>query len=179
MSYYTSERVLMENERESRISHFRLWVLIVIPLLAILFQLYVPFYIKFLQYLDVPLLVTIYFAMMRRSQLGGLAIGMVLGLAQDSLSSNPVGMFGICRTVIGYIAASLALRIDVEHPMIRMLVTFCFYLLDQGLLWLLERSLLRLQPLFDIKQALLLALLNAVVGVALFHFLDRLKQLQR
>ncbi len=166
---------MLESERESRISHFPTWVLIVVPLLAILFQLYVPLYVRFLQYLDIPLLVTVYFAMMRRSQLGGLAIGMILGLAQDSLSRNPVGMFGICRTLIGYIAASLALRIDVEHPLIRVLVTFCFYLLDQGLLWVLERSLLQLHPVFDYRQAFLLAFLNAVVGVALYHFLDRTK----
>ncbi len=176
MSYYSSDRVSLDSERESRISHFHLWVLIVIPLLAILFQLYIPLYIKFLQYLDIPLLVTIYFAMMRRSQLGGLAIGMILGLAQDSLSRNPIGMFGICRSIVGYIAASLALRIDVDHPLVRLLITFSFYLLDQFLLWLLERALLQLQPIFDFRQALLLGFLNAVVGVALFHFLDRLKQ---
>jgi len=175
MSYYSSERALLESERESRISHFHVWVLIVIPLLAILFQLYIPLYISFLQYLDIPLLVTIYFAMMRRSQLGGLVIGMLLGLAQDSLSNNPIGMFGICRTIVGYSAASLALRIDVDHSLIRLLVTFCFYVFDQFLLWVLERALLQLHPLFDYRQALLLGFLNAVVGVALFHFLDRMK----
>ena len=166
---------MLDSEREGRISHFRIWVLIVIPLLAILFQLYIPLYIRFLQYLDIPLLITVYFAMMRRSQLGGLAIGMVLGLAQDSLSRNPIGTFGICRTLVGYAAASLALRIDVEHPLIRLIVTFVFYVMDQGLLWILERALLQLQPVFDYRQELLLAFLNAVVGVALFHFLDRMK----
>jgi len=113
--------------------------------------------------------------MMRRSQLGGLVIGMLLGLAQDSLSNNPIGMFGICRTIVGYSAASLALRIDVDHSLIRLLVTFCFYVFDQFLLWVLERALLQLHPLFDYRQALLLGFLNAVVGVALFHFLDRMK----
>ncbi len=175
MSYYPTERMLLDSDRETRISHFRVWVLIVVPLLAILFQLYVPLYVQFLQYLDIPLLITIYFAMMRRSQLGGLATGMVLGLAQDSLSRNPIGMFGICRTLVGYIAASLALRIDVDHPLIRLAITFCFYVFDQFLLWVLERALLQLQPIFDYRQALILGFLNAVVGVALYHFLDRLK----
>ena len=174
MSYY-SDRVSIDSERESRISHFHIWVLIVIPLLAILFQLYIPLYIKFLQYLDIPLLVTVYFAMMRRSQMRGLTIGMFLGLAQDSLSRNPIGMFGICRTIVGYIAASLALRIDVDHSLIRLLVTFCFYVFDYSLLWLLERALLQQRPVFDYHQALLLGLLNAIVGVALFRMLDRMK----
>jgi hypothetical protein len=39
MSYSMDDRVLLDTERESRISHFRTWVLILIPLLAILFQL--------------------------------------------------------------------------------------------------------------------------------------------
>lgn len=172
---YDSERILLASERETRISHFRAWVLILVPLLAILFQLYIPLFIPFLRYLEIPLLVTIYFAMMRHSQIGGMVIGMLLGLAEDSLSNNPLGMFGICRTLVGYLAASIALKIDVEHPLIRLVANFLFFLFDQFLLWVLERALLQLQAIFDIKQAMILGFLNAVVGVALFHFLDRLK----
>jgi rod shape-determining protein MreD len=175
MSYSMDDRILLDSERESRISHFRLWVLIAIPLLAILFQLYVPLLIPFLAFLDIPLLVTIYFAMMRRSQLGGMFTGMVLGLAQDSLSRDPLGMFGICRTLVGYCSASIALRIDVDHPLIRLIITFGFYQFDQFMLWVLERALLQLNVIFDWKQALLIGFLNGVVAVALFHFLDRLK----
>lgn len=175
MSYSMDDRVLLDSERESRISHFRIWILIAIPLLAILFQLYVPLLLPFLGFLDIPLLVTIYFAMMRRSQLGGMFTGMALGLAQDSLSRDPLGMFGICRTLVGYFSASIALRIDVEHPLIRLVITFCFYLFDQFMLWVLERALLQLNVIFDWRQALLIGFLNGVVAIALFHFLDRLK----
>jgi rod shape-determining protein MreD len=175
MSYSMDDRVLLGSERESRISHFRIWVLIAIPLLAILFQLYVPLLLPFLGFLDIPLLVTIYFAMMRRSQLGGMFTGMALGLAQDSLSRDPLGMFGICRTLVGYFSASIAQRIDVEHPLIRLVTTFAFYLFDQFMLWVLERALLQLNVIFDWRQALLIGFLNGVVAIALFHFLDRLK----
>jgi rod shape-determining protein MreD len=75
----------------------------------------------------------------------------------------------------GYFSASIALRIDVEHPAIRWLVCFMFFMFDQFMLWILERALLDLNVAFDYRQALLLGFLNAVVGVALFHFLDRLK----
>ncbi len=176
MTYPSGDRILLGNQRESQISRFRVWVLILIPLLAIVFQLYVPLFLPFLRYLEVPLLVTIYFAMMRRSQIGGLTIGMLLGLAEDSLSSNPIGMFGICRSMVGYFAASIALKIDVDHPMVRFLVNFAFYLFDQFLLWVLERALLQLHSVFDTRQALILGALNAVVGVALFHFFDKLKE---
>jgi rod shape-determining protein MreD len=176
MSYSMDDRVLLDTERESRISHFRAWVLVLIPLLAILFHFYVPLVFPFLRYLEIPLLITIYFGMMRRSQAGGMFIGMVLGLAEDSLSQNPIGMLGICRTLVGYFSASIALRIDVEHPIIRFVVCFFFFLFDQFMLWVLKRALLESQVAFDYRQALLLGSLNAVVGVALFHFLDRLKR---
>jgi hypothetical protein len=32
-----------------------------------------------------------------------------------SPSSNPLGMYGIVKTLVGYFAASVGLRIDVEH----------------------------------------------------------------
>ena len=175
MAYSTDDRVLLDSERESRISHFRVWVLVLIPLLAVLFQLYTPLFIPFLRNLEVTLIVTIYFAMMRRSQVGGLFTGMVLGLAEDSFSKNYLGMYGICRTLVGYFAASIALRIDVEHPLIRLIGIFCFYLFDQFLYWVLQRALLQLTVVFDWRQALLYGLLNAIVGLLLFHFLDRLK----
>jgi len=176
MSYSMDDRVLLDTERESRISHFRAWVLVLIPLLALLFHFYVRMVFPFLHYLEIPLLITIYFGMMRRSQIGGMFIGMVLGLAEDSLALLPIGLLGICRTLVGYFAASIALRIDVEHPVIRFVVCFSFFLFDQFMLWVLKHALLLSDISFDYRQALGLAALNAVVGVALFHFLDRLKR---
>jgi rod shape-determining protein MreD len=176
MPYSMDDRVLLDTERESRISHFRVWVLILIPLLAMVFQLYVPLFFPFLRFLEIPLLITIYFGMMRRSQVGGLFIGMVLGLTQDSLFLHPIGMLGICRTLVGYFSASIALRIDVEHPVVRLFVCFFFFVFDQFMFWVLQRALLELNIAFDYRQAILFGILNAVVGLAIFHFLDRLKR---
>jgi hypothetical protein len=67
------------------------------------------------------------------------------------------------------------LKIDVEHPLIRLIITFAFYQFDQFMLWVLERALLQLNVIFDWRQALLIGFLNGVVAIALFHFLDRLK----
>jgi hypothetical protein len=41
---------------------------------------------------------------------------------------------------------------------------------------LLQRSLLDKPAVFDIQTELILASLNAVIGVALFHFLDKLRR---
>jgi len=137
----------------------------------------VPRFFDFLGYLELPLLVTIYFALMRRSQIGGLFIGAFIGLAQDSLSiKQPLGMFGIVKTLVGYFAASVGLRIDVEHPMIRLVLTFFFYFFHQLLYWVLARGLLGKQAVFEIQRTLELGLLNAVVGATLFHVLDRFRE---
>jgi rod shape-determining protein MreD len=123
-----------------------------------------------------PLLVVVYFALMRRSQISGLLVGALVGLAQDSLSKNPLGMLGIVNTLVGYFAASVGLRLDVDHPLIRLLLTFFFFLFHQFFYWLMVRALLG-QPLqFDVERTLVLGLLNAVVGVSLFHFLDKLRK---
>jgi hypothetical protein len=42
--------------------------------------------------------------------------------------------------------------------------------------WVLQRSLLDQPAVFDIQTELILAALNAVIGVGLFHFLDKLRR---
>jgi rod shape-determining protein MreD len=175
---YSEERLLLGNQRESRISRFRAWVFFVIPLASILFQLYIPLFFQFLGFLDLPLLVTVYFALMRRSPLAGVAVGALVGLAQDSLSKNPLGMFGIIKTLVGYFAASVGLRFDVEHAAVRLILAYFFYVFHQFFYWVLARALLGQQMEFDASRTLFLGVLNAAVALALFHFLDKLKARQ-
>lgn len=176
----TGDRYLVGNQRE-QVSRFRVRTLFLVPLAAILFQVYiprmVPHFFDFLGDLELPLLVTIYFALMQRSPIGGLFFGAAIGLVQDSLwVKQPLGMYGIAKTLVGYFAASVGLRIDVEHTAIRFLLTFFFYFFHQFLYWVLTRGLLGKPVGLDVQSTLVLGLLNAVVGVTLFHFLDRLKE---
>jgi rod shape-determining protein MreD len=173
---YSDDRVVVHNQRDTQISRFKAWVLFLVPLAAILFQVYIPLFFQFLAYLELPLIVTVYFALMRRSPIGGLLVGALVGLAQDSLSKNPLGMFGITKTIIGYVAASVGLRLDVDHPMIRLILGFLFFVFHQFIFWALSRGLLGQQMNFETQRTLVLGLLNAVVAVSLFHFLDKLKE---
>jgi rod shape-determining protein MreD len=168
-------RLLLSSQREGQVSRFRAWVFFLVPLAAILFQVYVPLFFQFLGFVEMPLLVVIYFALMRRSQINGLMIGALVGLAQDSLSKNPLGMFGIVKTLVGYFAASVGLRIDADHAIVRMLLVFFFYVFHQFFYWVMVQALLGKQMSFDPYRTLLLALLNALVGISLFHFLDKLR----
>src|SRR5215831_1504717 len=106
----SSSRMLLSSQREGQIARFRAWVLLLVPVLAIGFQIYVPLFFPFAHFVEMPLLVVVYFALMRRGQIGGLFIGAAVGLAQDSLSQKtPLGLFGIVNTLVGYFAASMGM----------------------------------------------------------------------
>ena len=161
--------------RKSRASKFK-WVSIVgIPLAAILFQVYVPRFFTTLAYLEMPLLVTVYFSLMRRSPPSGVLFGMCIGLAQDSLSNQPLGMFGIVKTLVGYFAASVGQRFEANSAVLRLVLAFFFFFFHQFFYWVLARALLGQAVSFEPLQTLVLAVLNAAVAVPLFHILDKLR----
>jgi rod shape-determining protein MreD len=170
-----SEQLLTDAPRKSRISKLRPWVMIIAPLFAILFQVYVPQLFGFLAYLELPLLVTVYFALIRRSPLSGLLFGAAVGLAQDSLSHQPLGMFGIVKTLVGYFAGSVSLRFDVDNVMIRLILAFFFFFFHEFFRWVLARALLGISVDFNPQQTVVLGGLNAVVAIPLFMILDKLK----
>src|ERR1039458_8386915 len=61
----------------------------VVPLavtLALVLQAFFPVHFRWANYLELPLLVTLYFALSKRNPSSGLLLGMVIGLLQDSLS---------------------------------------------------------------------------------------------
>ena len=173
-----SDRLALGRLGPARTTRLRRWALIVVPLAAILFQVYVPLFVPFLAYLELPLLVTVYLALLRQSPISGMFTGATIGLIQDSLSHQPLGMFGIVKTLVGYFAASVSMRFDVGLPVLRLLLGFFFFLFHQVLYWVLVRALLgQLVPL-EVRQALLVGVLNGVVAVPLFHILDKLKERQ-
>jgi rod shape-determining protein MreD len=164
-----------EPSRKERNSMFNIAVIVGISLLSILFRVYVSRFIPYLQYLELPLLVTVYFSLMWRSPIAGLFFGAAIGLAQDSLSHQPLGMFGIVKTLVGYFAASMSLRVDVGNPLLRLVLGFFFFFFHQLFYWVLANALLGETLGFELPQALVVAILNAIVAVFLYQLLDRLK----
>jgi rod shape-determining protein MreD len=177
MNYSDDSHVLLSSQREGQISRFRFWVMLAVPLAAIFFQIYVPLFFQFLGYLEMPLLVVVYFSLMRRSQIYGLLVGAFVGLGHDSLSSKtPLGMHGIVDTLVGYFAASVGVRFDVDNVLLRAFLAFFFFVFHQFFYWVMARSLLSQQLTFELQKTLILGLLNAIVAVFLFHFLDKLRE---
>jgi rod shape-determining protein MreD len=147
----------------------------VVPLLAVLSQVYVPRFIPFLAYLELPLLITVHFALSRGKPISALFYGMYIGLVQDSLSHQPIGMYGIVKTLVGYFAASVSMRFDVQNPLVTFILSFFFYFFHQFFYWVLVRALLGETIAFDVQQTLTFGLLNAAVALPLFRILDKLK----
>jgi rod shape-determining protein MreD len=145
--------------------------------LALVFQAFVPVLFHWASYLELPLLVTLYFALSKRNPSSGLLLGMVVGLLQDSLSRTPLGLYGIAKTVVGFAGSSIGARIDVEHPVARFLLTIVFYLFHHVVFALTSRRLLAQQDVSYITKPILIAsVVDAFVTMALFPLLDRFRK---
>ena len=150
---------------------------ILIPLVAVFLQAFVPLRLRFFSIFDLPLLVVIFFAVARRSQVSGMLSGAVIGLLQDALTpSLPLGVYGIANTIVGYGASSLGVKIDVENSGSRFLMILFFYVVHEIVYFTVARGLVGLTLHWSWLHELGSAFANAVIGVALFALLDRFKQ---
>jgi len=152
-------------------------VTIGVPLAALVLQAYIPKYFPgFAVYVDLPLLVTIFFAMARRNPIAGLFTGAIIGLVQDMLGHNPIGIYGMAKTVVGYLASSLGVKLDVENPGARFLVTLGFYVVHSAVYFAIARYMVSMRQSWSWPHGILAGLVNAFIGVLLYFMLDRFKQ---
>jgi len=147
-----------------------------VPLIALFLQSFVPRRFPAFSYLDLPLLVTIFFAMARRNPIAGLLTGAAIGLAQDMLGAYPIGIYGIAKTVVGYGASSLGAKLDVENAGARFLVTLGFYLAHQAVYFTVARGMVNLTLNWSWSRGILAGVVNALLGMFLYFMLDKFKQ---
>ena len=168
----------IRSESHIEVHKFRAGAIIIATLLALVIQASFPIHFTKAAIIDLPLLVTIYFGLSRRNPSTGLLLGMVIGLLQDSLSGPtvPLGLHGIAKTIIGYLASSIGARLDTEHPAARFALTAAFFVTHQGLLVLTRRILLAQPEPWFTMHLFVAALVNALVAVFLFLLLDRLRK---
>jgi rod shape-determining protein MreD len=165
-------------EAHIEVHKFRGGAIVAATILALFIQTSVPVYFPKFAVIDLPLLITIYFGLSRRNPSTGLLLGMMIGLLQDSLSGPtvPLGLNGIAKTVVGYLASSIGARLDTEHPAARFALTIMFFGLHQGIVILTRRLLLAQPEVWFTSRMGIAALVNALVGVFLFMLLDRLRK---
>ncbi len=165
------------SRREVEQQSFSLPVALLVPLGAILLQVLLPKLLPRLTILDLPLIVTLFFAVSRRSPIAGTTTGATIGLLQDVLTSQPIGVNGMAKSLIGYAAASLGSQIDVDNNATRALLTFGFCLLQSVLIYLIERRLLGIVGFHLLwLHELLRAVVNTAVALPVFYLLDRTKR---
>jgi rod shape-determining protein MreD len=151
--------------------------ILLVAFLSLVLQAFLHKYGRWAELIDLPLLVTIYFGVSRRNPVSGMLLGATIGLLQDALGhDNPIGMYGIAKTCVGYVASSVGARIDTEHPIARFGLIFLLYHFHQVILSVTQRALLNhAAPMFTIR-LLIDSLVTAGVGVLLFAGLDRLRR---
>lgn len=163
---YTSRRELEEHS-------FSPAVTLLVPIAAIVVQVLLARLYWRLAMLDLPLIVVIFFAVSRRSPAAGTLTGAAIGLIQDALTGRPIGVNGMSKSVIGYIAASIGVQVDVDSLLTRVIMNFVFSLLNSAILFLIDRRLLGQAGLhIQWLQELLRALANTVIAIPIFLLLD-------
>ncbi|HTA87362.1 MAG: rod shape-determining protein MreD [Silvibacterium sp.] len=167
--------LMASTRREADDRSFPLLIYVLIPALALGLQSFVSLHFPLFATLDLPLMVVIYFAMTRRNPAASTIGGALMGIAQDALTRQPLGVFGIAKAVIGYVAGSLGVRIDTESHGTRLLLTFLFVMLHNAIDWVLVRHLLTEPMVWNWFHELLRAVINTLVAVVIFALLDRAK----
>jgi rod shape-determining protein MreD len=146
-------------------------------ILALVLQAFLHKFGHWSEMIELPLLVTIYFGVSRRNPVSGLFLGAAIGILQDALShDNPIGLYGIAKTLVGYLASSVGAKIDTEHPISRFGLVFVLFHFHQAVLAITQRALLsRPAPIFNLH-LFLSSIVSAGFAVLLFALLDRLRK---
>jgi rod shape-determining protein MreD len=162
-----------DTRRDFEIHRFPVLIYGLIPLVALVLQAWLPRLLGAYAWFDLPLVVTVYFALGRRSPIQGTLMGAALGIFEDALTHHAIGINGIAKTVVGFLAASVGVRIDVESQTIRLGLIFLLSLLSSAIYVFVCRFLLGLALDSNWLFEFLKALGNSAIALVLFPFLDR------
>jgi rod shape-determining protein MreD len=119
-------------------------------------------------------LVAVVYAALTSGPVTGMLSGTIGGLVQDALASGVIGIGGLAKTVVGFLAGVVGTQLIVANTLPRFVVFFGATVLHQALF-------LGMYALLDIRHAaapytvvLGQALGNAVVGIVAFQIVELL-----
>ena len=131
--------------------------------------------------LDLVLIVVVYLALIT-GPVTGLLLGSAAGLVQDSLSSGIIGVGGLAKTIVGYMAGMLGTQFILTAPLSRFVVfvlaTVVHATIFMGLYTLLDLRQYESPYAAVMSQAVGNALLG-VVGAQLIELLPGLRARRR
>jgi rod shape-determining protein MreD len=124
-------------------------------------------------FVDLVLVVVVYVAL-TLGPLGGLLAGTFGGLMQDALSTGVIGIGGLSKTLVGFLAGVIGTQFIVAQPLPRLVVFFCATLLNAAVF-------IGLYVLLDLRHfgtpygaVVGEAMGNAAVGVVAFELVELL-----
>ena len=161
--------------RDLEIRRYPVLVYALVPLTALVLQAWLPRLSGRFTFYDLPLVVTVYFALGRRSPIQGTLMGGAMGLFEDALTHHAIGINGIAKTTAGFLAASVGIRIDVENHTIRLMLNFLLSLWSSAVYLFIYRVLLGLDLEWSWFAELFKAIGNSLIALVLFPLLDRLQ----
>jgi rod shape-determining protein MreD len=161
--------------RDFEIHRYPLLVYALVPLFSLVLQAWLPRVTSPYDWFDLPLVVTVYFALGRRDPIQGTLMGAAMGLFEDALSHHAIGVNGIAKTVVGFLAASVGIRVEVDNHVIRLLMNFVLSLLSSTIYLFVTRFLLGLAIEWSWLTELFRAIGNSLIALVLFPALDRLQ----
>jgi rod shape-determining protein MreD len=101
--------------------------------------------------------------------------GALIGTLQDAWTGHPIGLFGIAKTIVGYVGSSLGVKLDVDNPGSRFLMTFAFVLIHKFVYMAIDLLLVGGSEAWNWSHTAVAALVNSLAAVVLFAALDKLK----
>ena len=167
---------LLSSDRRAEVYEFSPFLFWASLMVAVLLQGIVPVHFSFGQLFDLPLILLIYYAANRSRKDFGILLGAGLGLFQDALVGGPFGMFGMAKSVVGYLAASIAIRVDMDRVSSRAIFSGALILIHILVLWFLNMALLEVPDSVGALDAGLTVLVNTSLSVVLFVLLDRFRK---
>lgn len=122
-------------------------------------------------YLDLPLIVVVYVAL-QRDALQALLVAAVAGLATDALSYGLLGAGGFSKTLVAYTVVSLATRVMLDNPLVRIPVLAGASLLDDTVYVLLHRMLGQPTNYQFVERASFKLIGTTITGTIILYLLD-------
>jgi rod shape-determining protein MreD len=162
-----------QHRRELGIRSYPLLVYALAPLAALVLQAYLPQVLHGYAWFDLPLVVTVYFALGRRDPIQGTIMGAGMGIFEDAFTGDAIGVNGIAKTVAGFLAGSVGVRIDVDNFIVRLMITFLLSLMSGAIYIFVYRILLIQEKEWRGLAVLMTAVGNVAIAIVLFPLLDR------
>ncbi|HEY1580167.1 MAG TPA: rod shape-determining protein MreD [Terracidiphilus sp.] len=161
--------------REMEIHRYPALIYALVPVVAVVLQAWLPRLLGRFAWFDLPLVITVFFGLSRRNPIQGSLLGGTLGIFEDALTGHAIGINGVAKTLVGYLAASVGILVNVENHAIRLFMTFVLSLVGSATYFFVVRFLLGMSVDTNWMTELYKALGNSVIALVLFPVLDRSK----